>query len=62
MNESTLTANNGNGYDWHVSDASGGTWWPNTEETVEEIRYSYDPEATILRMCREEPMRGTWAD
>ena len=62
MEHESLTAEGGNGFDWCVADKAGMRWWPKDEATAEEIRCSHDPEATILRMCREEPARGTWAD
>jgi len=42
-----------------VCDPAGGTWWPN-EETQAEIESSYDPEITAIRICVEQPRRGTW--
>lgn len=42
-----------------VHDEAGGVWWPSDEADVE-IEASEDPEATALRICREQPMRGTW--
>ena len=42
-----------------VSDPEGGIWLP-SDEAIEEIEASADPESTALRICRERPMRGTW--
>lgn len=44
-----------------VRDLDGGRWWP-SEEALDEIRASADPEAEALRICDEEPTRGRWAD
>lgn len=42
-----------------VRDSEGGVWWP-SEEALDEIRASSDPEVTAIRICTQEPMRGTW--
>lgn len=44
---------------WAVDDPAGGRWWPGAE-TAAEIDASDDPEATSLRICQEQPMRGEW--
>lgn len=46
-------------YSTYVRDAAGGLWYPD-DETVDQIRSAKDPEAEALRICQEEPMRGTW--
>ena len=43
-----------------VRDVEGGVWWP-SEEAHEAIWAAADPAAEALRICRDEPMRGTWA-
>lgn len=42
-----------------VRDDSEQVWWP-SDEAAEEIDASGDREATALRICREQPMRGEW--
>lgn len=42
-----------------VIDAEGGRWFP-SEEAQAEIESSANPEAAAIRICAEEPMRGTW--
>lgn len=42
-----------------VADECGGRWWP-SDEASEEIDASAEPEATALRICTEQPMRGEW--
>lgn len=42
-----------------VLDTDGGRWWP-SDEALAEIEASDDPEATALRICENEPMRGQW--
>ena len=44
---------------WTVTDAAGSRWWPDDEATIE-IDTSDDPETTAVRICREQPMRGSW--
>jgi len=43
-----------------VQDSDGSTWTPG-EDAEQEIDASADPEATTLRICAEEPMRGAWS-
>jgi hypothetical protein len=42
-----------------VIDEDGGQWWP-SEEAIAQINSASNPEAETLRICEEEPMRGTW--
>lgn len=42
-----------------VRDEDGGRWWP-SDEALDEINASDDPEAAALRICEKEPMRGVW--
>lgn len=44
-----------------VVDPAGGRWVP-SDETQAEIQSADDPEATALRICRNDPMRGEWRD
>ncbi len=44
---------------WSVVDEEGGRWWPD-EEAAAQIDASSNPESEALRICEEEPMRGTW--
>ena len=39
--------------------AGGGIWWPSSE-ALDEAATSDDPDAALLRICDEQPMRGTW--
>jgi hypothetical protein len=45
--------------EWTVLDEAGGRWHP-SDEAREEINAADDPEATALRICVAQPMRGTW--
>lgn len=58
VDDDTLTATH-NRYGWSVEDSEGGRWWPDAD-TKTEIEESDDPEATALRICRDDPGRGTW--
>ena len=42
-----------------VVDSEGGRWWPN-EDAEAEIEAADDPEATAIRICESQPMRGVW--
>jgi hypothetical protein len=42
-----------------IRDEDGVRWWP-SDEALEEIEASDDAEATAVRICDEEPMRGEW--
>jgi hypothetical protein len=44
---------------WTVIDEDGGQWWP-SEEAIAQINSASNPEAEALRICEEDPMRGTW--
>lgn len=37
----------------------GGIWWPGYDASAE-IEASDRPLGTAVRICREQPMRGTW--
>lgn len=57
-NESNLSVTVSHGVR-RVRDADGGAWWPSDEASAA-IEAASDPDAEALRICREEPMRGTW--
>ncbi len=57
---STLTTSTSFG-DIYVTDAAGGAWHP-SDEALEEIEASADPEAAAIRICTDAPMRGTWSN
>jgi hypothetical protein len=42
-----------------VVDSEGGIWWPN-ESAQEQIYCSADPDAEAIRICTNQPTRGTW--
>lgn len=42
-----------------VRDADGGVWWPSAE-AEEAILAAESPKDEAVRICSDEPMRGTW--
>lgn len=68
MNNYTMTTTDGitltsvqRNNTWCVLDSDGGVWWPSLE-AEEEIDRAEDPAMAVVRMCADEPMRGSWAD
>ncbi len=43
-----------------VADHDGGGVWHPDEDAAREIRAHRDPDAAAVRMCRTQPMRGSW--
>lgn len=44
---------------WTVVDDEGGRWWPNAA-AMDQIENADDQGEEAVRICTEEPMRGTW--
>lgn len=57
--ESPLTARQDHEGFWTVEDARGGTWRPDWP-TLDEIEDADEPAEAAVRICEDEPTRGTW--